>query len=240
MIVRLRRVRDLPAWRPDQAGLFHTAVLFEDDAALARAIASMAEYAPHTFIGSADHLYSRAFYFTDPEGNGVEMYADRPRQTWQREDNGLLRLANNLLDPQQYMAEYLEPASTASPQPPAATLGHVHLQVGDIPTARAFYVDALGFEVMSDAGSALFVAAGGYHHHVALNVWNSYGAGPRAASFGLGQVNIDLPGSEDVEALASRLRDHGVVTRDDGAVLRFEDPWGTLIQVSRGPAPVSL
>lgn len=78
VVVRLRRVTDLPSWRPNQAGLFHTAVLFDDDAALACALASMARFAPGTFTGSADHLYSQAFYFTDPEGNGVELYADRP------------------------------------------------------------------------------------------------------------------------------------------------------------------
>ncbi|MCC5672054.1 VOC family protein [Kocuria rhizophila] len=237
VVLRLRRVTDLPSWRPNQAGLFHTAVLFDDDAALARALASMARFAPGTFTGSADHLYSQAFYFTDPEGNGVELYADRPRETWQREANGLLSLASNYLDPNEFLRTNL---SREAPQPttaPASTLGHVHLQVGDIPTGREFYVDTLGFEVMSDAGSALFISAGGYHHHIALNTWNSAGAGPRAASLGLGQVNIDLPTGEDIAALEERLTDHRVTTRHDGAVLRFEDPWGTLIQVAQAPAP---
>src|SRR5699024_11414856 len=84
---------------------------------------------------------------------------------------------------------------------------------------------------ISDIGSALFIAAGGYHHHIAVNTWGTAGAGPRAAALGLGQVNIALPDDDDVAALRQRLTDHGVGVRHDGAVLRFDDPWGTLIQV---------
>ena len=229
-VLRLRRVKDLPPARPGQAGLFHTAVVFEDEPALAAAVASVAAHAPGSFTGSADHLYSQAFYFDDPEGNGVELYADRPRDTWRREPSGLLTLATNPLDPRAFLQEHL-PAGPAQRPAPPAELGHVHLQVGDIAAGRQFYVDVLGFEVMSDIGSALFVAAGGYHHHLALNTWRSAGAGPRAASLGLGQVNIDLPTADDVTALQARLEDHRIPTRHDGAVLRFEDPWHTLIQV---------
>jgi catechol 2,3-dioxygenase len=230
-VMRLRQVKDLPPARPGQAGLFHTAVVFEDEAALAAAVASTATHAPRSFTGSADHLYSQAFYFDDPEGNGVELYTDRPRDTWRREANGLLTLATNPLDPNAFLQSHLRPEDLGRPSTPPATLGHVHLQVGDIPLGRQFYVDVLGFEVMSDIGSALFIAAGGYHHHIALNTWNSAGAGPRAASLGLGQVNIDLPTADDVAALEARLKDHRIATRHDGAVLRFEDPWKTLIQV---------
>ncbi|MFI7579512.1 VOC family protein [Kocuria kalidii] len=230
-VVRLRQVGELPPARRGQAGLFHTAVVFEDEPALAAALASVATVAPHSFTGSADHLYSQAFYFDDPEGNGVELYTDRPRDTWRREPSGLLTLASEPLDPHGFLQEHLRGRDGHRPAAPPAALGHVHLQVGDIPQGRQFYVDVLGFEVMSDIGSALFVAAGGYHHHIALNTWHSAGAGPRAASLGLGQVNIDLPGADDVAALESRLRDHRIATRHDGAVLRFEDPWRTLIQV---------
>lgn len=230
-VVRLRQVKELPPARRGQAGLFHTAVLFEDEPALAAALASVAAVAPRSFTGSADHLYSQAFYFDDPEGNGVELYTDRPRDTWRREGSGLLTLASEPLDPNGFLQEHLVEQDGRRPLAPPATLGHVHLQVGDIPLGRQFYVDVLGFEVMSDIGSALFIAAGGYHHHIALNTWHSAGAGPRAASLGLGQVNIDLPGADDVAALQARLADHRIPTRHDGAVLRFEDPWSTMIQV---------
>ncbi len=227
-LVRLRRVPELPPRRRGEAGLFHTAVLFEDQQSLAAAVASVARLAPHSFTGSSDHLYSEAFYFDDPEGNGVELYFDRPRETWQRDKHGLLQTATNALDPNEFLRAHL-PQQPIMPQP--ASLGHVHLQVGDIGLARDFYVDALGFEVMSDLGTALFIAAGGYHHHVAVNVWGTAGAGPRAAALGLGQVNIELPDDDDVAALQQRLVDHRIGVRHDGRTLRFEDPWGTLIQV---------
>ncbi|WP_314037662.1 VOC family protein [Dietzia sp. CH92] len=230
-IVRMRRMADLPPRRQGEAGLFHTAVLFEDKPSLAAAVASVARYAPRSFTGSSDHLYSEAFYFDDPEGNGVEMYVDRPRETWATEPHGLLKVATNPLDPNEFLRTHLPNAPITPAAGPAATLGHVHLQVGDIGVARDFYVDALGFEVMSDVGSALFIAAGGYHHHIAVNTWGTAGAGPRAAALGLGQVNIDLPTADDVDALRQRLGDHGFATRHDGAVLRVDDPWGTLIQV---------
>ena len=227
-LVRLRRVADLPPRRRGEAGLFHTAVLFEDRESLAVAAASVARLAPHSFTGSSDHLYSEAFYFDDPEGNGVELYVDRPREAWERDANGLLKAATNPLDPNAFLRTHLPQQPVA---PPPATLGHVHLQVGDIGVARDFYVDALGFEVMSDLGTALFIAAGGYHHHIAVNIWGTAGAGPRAAALGLGQVNIELPDDDDVAALQERLVDHRIDVRHDGAVLRFDDPWGTLIQV---------
>lgn len=234
-LVRMRRMPDLPPKKAGEAGLFHTAVLFDDESSLASAVASVARHAPRSFTGSADHLYSQAFYFDDPEGNGVELYADRPRETWATESHGLLEVATNPLDPNAFLRTHLPGADAGSivGQPPA-TLGHVHLQVGDIGVARDFYVDALGFEVMSDVGSALFIAAGGYHHHIAVNTWGTAGAGPRAAALGLGRVNIDLPTADDVDALDERLTDHGFRTRHDGAVLRVDDPWGTLIQVGVG------
>lgn len=227
-LVRMRRMPDLPPRRQGEAGLFHTAVLFDDEASLSAAVASVARLAPRSFTGSSDHLYSQAFYFDDPEGNGVELYADRPRETWTTQEDGLLEVATNPLDPNEFLRTHL-PNAQAGPAP--ATLGHVHLQVGDIGVARDFYVDALGFEVRSDVGSALFIAAGGYHHHIAVNTWGTAGAGPRAAALGLGQVNIDLPSDDDVAAVRQRLTDRGISARHDGAVLRVDDPWGTLIQV---------
>lgn len=233
-IVRMRRMPDLPPRRQGEAGLFHTAVLFDDEPSLAAAVASVARHAPRSFTGSSDHLYSQAFYFDDPEGNGVELYADRPRETWATEPHGLLKVATNPLDPNAFLRTHLAPPIAGSSIGASASLGHVHLQVGDIGMARDFYVDALGFEVMSDVGSTLFIAAGGYHHHIAVNTWGTAGAGPRAAALGLGRVNIELPTGDDVDALRKRLADHRIETRHDGAVLRFDDPWGTLIQVGVG------
>lgn len=231
-IMRLAQERDLPEFDRGDAGLFHTAILFGSQADLAASVLSTARHAPTAFTGSADHLVSEAFYFDDPEGNGVELYVDRPREAWTHTADGGVEMATNFLDPNAYLQANLTDAGTLSAQGTDAEIGHVHLQVGDIPTAEAFYSGVLGFDVMNRYGSqALFVAAGGYHHHLGLNTWNSRGAGPRAASLGLGQVGIEVPTTDDLDALAARLRHHGVESAHDGAVLRFDDPWKTRLEV---------
>jgi catechol 2,3-dioxygenase len=215
-----------------EAGLFHTALLFEDQASLAATIATAAQYEPMSFTGSADHLVSEAFYFTDPEGNGVELYWDRPRSNWSW--NGTDVVMDSLaLPPQRYLEQHLTEESLEGQRGTAAGVGHVHLQVGDVQIARDFYVGTLGFEKTAGwHGQALFVSAGGYHHHMAMNVWNSRGAGPRKDTLGLGEVLIEVPSGDDVGALADRLKVAGVPAHHTGAELRFEDPWRNRLRVA--------
>ena len=235
-VVVLRREPGLPLARRGEAGLFHTAVLFDDAPALAHALASAARTAPGTFIGSADHLVSEAFYFTDPEGNGVELYHDRPRDRWswdqQADGRREVRMDTLYLDPNEFLARHLrEEQAVTETRAPGAVVGHVHLKVGDVDAARGFYVGTLGFEETARVPGALFVSAGGYHHHLAANTWQSRGAGPRASTLGLGTVAVRLPSDDAVTALADRLRHAGVATRHDGTALRFEDPWANTIEV---------
>jgi catechol 2,3-dioxygenase len=226
----LRHTPDLPPTRRGQAGLFHTAILFDTREALAATLASVASRAPQTYIGSADHLVSEAFYLTDPEGNGVELYWDRARDTWRFDESGHVVMDSLLLDPNEFIRGNVTEQALAAPAG-RPVVGHVHLQVGDVAGARAFYVDALGFDVMAEWHGALFVSAGGYHHHMAMNTWNSAGAGPRASSLGLGEVTLVVPGTDDVGALRERLTSHGVPVQDDGATVRFEDPWRNQVRV---------
>ena len=216
------------------AGLYHTAILFEERPALAAALYGAASSGVGAFTGSADHLVSLAFYFNDPEGNGVELYWDRPRDEWQWAD-GQVAMDSLPLDPNRFIAEYRgtedEPASQVGA---TATIGHVHLKVGDIPTARAFYVDTLGLApTMSSWPSALFTAAGGYHHHVGMNIWESRGAGLREPSLGLESFELVVPGQEALDELRQRLAEAGVaVEAEAGATgIAFRDPWGTLVKV---------
>jgi catechol 2,3-dioxygenase len=229
-IVVLRREPSLRHAAAGSAGLYHTAILFQTPEALAAALYSVARHAPGTFTGSADHLVSQAFYFTDPEGNGVELYWDRARTEWSWV-HGQVEMATLFLDPNAYLREHLtEETLAGSTAQDAASVGHVHLSVGDVATARAFYVDALGFDATLSMGqSALFVSAGGYHHHMAMNVWNSRGAGPRMPALGLGRVDLSLPDSDSLGALEERLKHHGFAVRDDGRTLAFEDPWRNAI-----------
>lgn len=215
-----------------EAGLFHTALLFENQGALAATVASAARFDASLFAGSADHLVSEAFYFTDPEGNGIELYRDRPRDEWNW--NGSAVVMDTLaLSPQRFLDEHLTEDVLAEQLATAADIGHVHLQVGDVDSAEDFYVRTLGFEKTAGFhGQALFVSAGGYHHHMAMNVWNSSGAGPRKDTLGLGEVLLHVPGTDDVGALADRLRVAGVAAHHTGAELRFEDPWRNKLRVA--------
>lgn len=219
---------------PDSsAGLYHTAFLFADKADLAASVYSVATRHPQSFTGSSDHLVSEALYFTDPEHNGVELYWDRPRDEWQRTPDGGVRMDTIYLDPNRFLAENLSEAGATDGVAGEARVGHVHLKVGDIGTAHAFYVGTLGFEVTARFGdSALFVSAGGYHHHLGMNTWHSAGAGARTPALGLGEVSIAVPTADDLGAVRERVAARGVQVQDDGAEVRLLDPWANLVRVS--------
>jgi catechol 2,3-dioxygenase len=223
-----------PAMRhagPHEAGLFHTAILFDTKADLAAALYSVATKYPQTFTGSADHLVSNAFYCTDPEGNGVELYWDRDRTEWSW-THGMVDMATIFVDPNEFLQTNLTSSALETAPERPARVGHVHLSVGDVASAKKFYVDRLGFATTAGWGEALFVSAGGYHHHMAMNTWNSAGAGRRQLALGLGLVRIEVPGTDDLGALVSRMRDTGVQTADDGRTVAFEDPWANRIEVT--------
>ena len=231
-MLRLVHTPDLPGVDPRQAGLFHTAFLFDDAASLSATVLRAAQDQRGRFVGSSDHLVSEAFYFTDPEGNGIELYTDRDRDLWLHR-GGELVMATEYLDPNAYLREHLSQAAVDAGPTLPGRVGHVHLQVGDIATAAAFYLDTLGFEAtVRGYPGALFASAGGYHHHVAMNTWNSAGAGPRASTLGLGDVAVTVPGREDLDALTARLRDRGLQFADDGRSVSLRDPWDTQVTVS--------
>lgn len=210
---------------PHEAGLFHTAILFPSEAALAKAVYSVANQYPGTFTGSADHLVSKAFYFNDPEGNGVELYWDRDRTEWSWV-HGSIEMDTVFLDPNLFLKENL----TKSPVNEDKRVGHVHLSVGSVPAAEEFYVKMLGFEkTMNWGGQALFVSAGGYHHHMAMNTWRSKGAGKRQLALGLGNVEIKLENKDQLEATRDRLKFYELETKSEGNEVKVEDPWGNLI-----------
>lgn len=239
-LVTLRHRPDLPKGERRSAGLFHTALLHPDRASLAATLASVAVNTPQLYTGAGDHLVSQAFYLDDPEGNGVELYWDRPRSEW-RWQNGQVMMDTLYIDPNGFIGEHLTDAARdlLSTDPGRrgvldgldGTVGHVHLKVGDADLAKHFYVDLLGFELTADAPGAVFVSAGGYHHHMAMNTWRSAGVGLRAPGLGLGRVDIALPDADEVARAAARLRDRGVQLRDTGAAVELDDPWGNLVRL---------
>ncbi|KWR72246.1 glyoxalase [Arthrobacter sp. W1] len=233
-LVNLQNAPGLQLPSRNEAGLFHTALLFDTKADLAATVLSAAQFDQSRFVGSSDHLVSEAFYFTDPEGNGIELYWDRPRDTWSW-SGGEVAMDTIYLDPNKFLNEHLNEQAITGQRQAAADIGHVHLQVGDVATAREFYVNTLGFDETTTLGNqALFVSAGGYHHHMAMNVWNSRGAGPRKDTLGLGEVLINVPTEDEVGKLAERLAFAKVENHHTGAELRFKDPWNNELRVAVG------
>lgn len=226
-IVILEAKPEMKYASPGQAGLFHTAILFPTQAALAKAVASVARQYPGTFTGSADHLVSKAFYFNDPEGNGVELYWDRDRSEWSWA-HGSIEMDTIFLDPNDFLREHL----TEAPVDEAKKVGHVHLSVGSIAAAEEFYVKMLGFEkTLNWGGAALFVSAGGYHHHMAMNTWRSKGAGKRQLALGLGNVEIVLESQDQVLETKERLAFYDLNSVFDSGITKVEDPWGNQISI---------
>lgn len=213
---------------PHEAGLFHTAILFPTQAALAKSVASVAQKYPGTFTGSADHLVSQAFYFNDPENNGVELYWDRDRTEWSWV-HGTIEMDTIFLDPNNFLSEHL----SEDPVDQDKKVGHVHLSVGSIPAAEEFYIKMLGFEqTLNWGGQALFVSVGGYHHHMAMNTWRSRGAGKRQLTLGLGRVEIKLEKDDHIAETKDRLSFYQQNVIDADGNLLVDDPWGNKITLT--------
>jgi catechol 2,3-dioxygenase len=209
-------------------GLFHLAILVPDRAELARSLRRVAE-AGWRLTGASDHLVSEALYLQDPEGNGIEIYRDRPRDQWGHNGDEL-RMATLPLDLQDVLGELGSGEEPANGMPAETTMGHVHLQVSDIPSSEGFYNGALGLDVMVRSyPGALFLAAGGYHHHLGLNTWQSAGAPPPPeGALGLDRYELVLPDPGDVDAAAERLGEHGDPVRLEEGVLAT-DPSGNRV-----------
>jgi catechol 2,3-dioxygenase len=228
-LIELRGDSAAPRLNRRATGLYHLAILVPTRQDLAFALARLA-VARWPLDGASDHLVSEALYLSDPDGNGIEIYRDRPRGDWPHAD-GQLQMATGRLDLDDVLAE-LEGAPDLQEQAPAGTrIGHVHLQVADIASAEAFYHGVLGFDVMVRGyPGALFVSAGGYHHHIGLNTWQSAGAGPApAGSVGLRSFTVELPGSAELDAMAARIEAAGLAyeRRTDGILVR--DPFANAV-----------
>ncbi len=205
---------------PASAGLFHTAFLMPSRTDLGRWLAHFRTLG-QPLDGAADHLVSEAVYLHDPEGNGIEVYADRPRAQWHWRDgsNGRrVEMANQAID----MEGLLKIAETPWAGAPAGTrIGHVHLRVGNVSEARRFYGDLLGMDVTAAWDAAAFLSTGGYHHHLAANIWRSAGAGPRdPARAGLASMTLEVANSEALAGIKRRAGEGGL-----------HDPWGTMVQL---------
>jgi catechol 2,3-dioxygenase len=233
-LIELVAAPDAPPAPTFSTGLFHLAILVPDRAELARAVQRVAGTG-WRLTGASDHLVSEALYLRDPEGNGIEIYRDRPREQWNR-DGGELRMATLPLDLEGVLGELDTSASDAEGMQVGTRVGHVHLQVADIPAAESFYNGALGLDVMVRSyPGALFLAAGGYHHHVGLNTWQSQGApAPPEGALGLDHYELVLPDADSRDSAADRLAEAGGPVRVDEGVLATDPSGNRVLLTARG------
>lgn len=207
---------------PRQAGLFHIAFLMPTRADLARWVAPVAA-AQVPLQGASDHIVSEALYLADPEGNGIEAYADRPVSRWHG-PKGEITMSTDPLDLQDLLH------SAEGTQWSGGSVGHVHLQVGDTAEADRFYRDVLGLDIAARYPGASFYGSGGYHHQLAGNVWNSRRAGTRPKGMaGLDAVEIVVRDAADIAAITARAESAGLDTTRKAGGLTLHDPWGTAI-----------
>lgn len=225
-------LREVPgASRPARraTGLYHFAILMPSRPALARALMRLLE-SRYPLQGASDHLVSEAIYLADPDGHGIELYADRPRDRWPRRGERV-QMATDPLDLEDLLGEAGAPEAGRRQVDPATVMGHVHLRVADLGESEAFYSGVLGFEVTQrDYPGALFVAAGGYHHHIGLNIWGSAGAPPPPPdALALRWWAIRLPDDQALGAVVERVRaaSIGHARTDAGWLVR--DPSQNLI-----------
>lgn len=218
------------AIRPTAAtGLFHLAILLPSR----QALADWLQHAARTgtrLEGASDHLVSEALYLSDPEGNGIEIYRDRRRSEWPRRPDGGIAMATERLDLDRLLSEAEDGAYAGMPA--GTAMGHIHLRVGDTAAAEAFYQGLVGFDVMVHYPGASFLSSGGYHHHIAGNIWGSRGAGARGAGeAGLDSFEIVARDEADHEAMRRRILAAGGSEQDGRPAIA--DPWNNRLVLVR-------
>ena len=222
-----------PAARPDdprEAGLYHTALLMPTRADLARWLHRVARRKV-ALTGASDHAVSEAFYLDDPDGNGVEVYCDRPAESWEWTGDDL-RITTDPLDIDAILREVPAKSSYLG-APDGLRIGHVHLRVGEVGRAEAFYRDGLGLDVTRRRHGASFMSSGRYHHHIAANVWHSAGAAVRDPDrAGLSLLVLEAADANTLAEIRARLARGGIPFRESSAGIETSDPWGTRLRIA--------
>lgn len=211
-------------------GLYHAAILLPDRLALAKVLYRIAS--ARYPLGASDHLVSEALYLDDPDGNGLEIYRDRPREEWPR-DGDQIQMATLPLKADEIL-DLLERDTTGwTGLPEGTTIGHLHLRVADVEEAVAFYQGVIGFDIMLLwGGQAAFLSAGGYHHHLGANAWESAGITTRPENVaGLALWEIILPTPKDVAAVRARVEAAGAPLTPSKKGFITADPWGTRVAI---------
>ena len=227
-LIELREKKGVrPVPRRGLLGLYHYAILLPDRLALGRFIAHLATVGMRA--GMSDHFVSEAVYIDDPDGLGIEVYSDRPRSDW-KHSQGELKMATDPLDAQSLVTAAAGAKWDGLPQ--GTVIGHVHLYVGDIDRAAAFYHDLIGFDkVVWSYPGALFMSAGGYHHHLGTNIWAAQSPPASESDAKLIEWEIVVPAANDVSAVEASVRNGGGPVDREGSSIVLRDPWGTAVRV---------
>jgi catechol 2,3-dioxygenase len=225
-VLQLHQLPHPVATSPEHTGLFHVAWLHPGRPQLAATVERLL-HARWPIHGASDHGVSEALYLSDPDGLGIEIYCDRPRERWPHTGDGReIAMFTAPLDVEDLLAQ--APAEPRDEMPEAICVGHVHLKVADVPRAAAFYRDVLGFTEQAHMPSAAFLAADGYHHHVGLNSWQSRGATPTPQDApALRQVTFELSGAGALSQLRARIEQQApdaLVGEPQAGRLRVRDP----------------
>jgi catechol 2,3-dioxygenase len=212
-----------------ETGLYHVAILVPDRPSLGAAITRLAEH--DIRLGAADHLVSEAIYVWDPDNNGIEIYRDRPREEWTWH-GGHVQMANRPLDFDGLLREKEVARLAKAPMKNGTRIGHIHLEVDDLARAKQFYSEIAGFAATATLPGAQFLGAGGYHHHLGTNIWESRnGPPPSPDTAGISLVTFEMPDAHSLQALKSRLENANIETNTIENGFEFTDPWMTRVSV---------
>ncbi len=231
-LLALEAIPDAVVTPPGTAsGLYHFALLLPSRKDLGTALRRLIESGIR--IGQADHLVSEALYISDPDHHGIEIYRDRPREDWRYDAAGQVMMATERIDWDGLLEE--SRGTVWSGLPPMTTMGHVHFHVGDLQKSKAFYSDLLGFDVQADymkQMGALFLGAGGYHHHIGLNIWAGVGAPPPPPNgTSIAYFTIVVPNGAELEATLRRLESAGISAEKQGGARVVADPSGIALRL---------
>lgn len=212
------------------SGLYHFAILLPSRTSLGSFLNHLAEQ--DVKLGQADHLVSEALYVYDPDNHGIEIYRDRPRDEWNYELDGHVKMASDPIDLESLMNDGKQEVWNGLPSD--TIMGHVHLHVSDLMKSKAFYCDVLGFDIMANWPGAMFIAAGGYHHHLGMNTWAGVGAplAPPNAT-GISYYKMIIPEADEIERTLKRLKQADIAVEQRQDAWYFQDPSGIEIKLSQ-------
>ncbi|OMD60781.1 VOC family protein [Paenibacillus odorifer] len=230
VLLILREIENARVIRPNSvAGLYHFAILVPDRPSLGLVVRNL--ISSRIEVGQGDHLVSEALYIQDPDNNGIEIYRDRPKSEWKYDAEGHVMMSTDPVDVDGLLAA--SEGLSWNGLPAGTVIGHVHFHVGNLNKAKAFYVDLLGFELTANYGSAaMFISAGGYHHHIGLNVWAGQGAPAAPAdTVGIDYFTLILTNEEERNAVVERVRQAGYAVTEVNGTPTFQDPWNIGIRL---------